>query len=441
MSARSVLTRRMFTNMALGVSALQETRLSFAAGSLTGSVTADEARDAVPPAIAALKSRKQEATPISLTERRDRLERARSLMAQNKIDAISMIGGTSLLYFTGIRWWNSERLFTFVLPRKGRSFYLSPAFEEDRAREQIGQAPEGDEARIFTWQEDEDPYSVVAKGLKEIGLSTGRIGIEERVTFAFSDGIAKALPGAQVVSATPVTAGCRMIKSTAELRLMRLAAGVTLAAYEAAWRSLQPGMTQHEFARLVELAHSKLGFEGSAGVQIGEYSALPHGSLAPQVVREGTILLMDGGCKVEGYESDISRTFVMGKPSDKMRQVFDIVHRAQTAALKTARPGLPCQAVDAAARKVIGDAGFGANYEHFTHRVGHGLGMDGHEWPYLVRGNNLPFEANMVFSDEPGIYLRGEFGIRLEDDMHITENGAELFTPQSPSLEEPFAKT
>jgi Xaa-Pro dipeptidase len=149
---------------------------------------------------------------------------------------------------------------------------------------------------------------------------------------------------------------------------------------------------------------------------------------------------MDGGCKVEGYESDISRTFVLGKPSDKMRRVFDVVHQAQAAALKTARPGLACEAVDAAARKVISDAGYGANYDHFTHRVGHGMGMDGHEWPYLVRGNKLPLEADMMFSDEPGVYLRGEFGVRLEDDMHITESGAELFTPQSPSLEQPFAK-
>jgi Xaa-Pro dipeptidase len=158
------------------------------------------------------------------------------------------------------------------------------------------------------------------------------------------------------------------------------------------------------------------------------------------VIREGTILLMDGGCRVEEYESDISRTVVLGKPTDKMKQVFDIVHRAQSAALATAKPGVPCQAVDAAARKVISDAGYGPDYKYFTHRVGHGIGMDGHEWPYLVRGNTLPLAPKMCFSDEPGVYIRGEFGVRLEDDMHITENGAELFTPQSPSLENPFGK-
>jgi Xaa-Pro dipeptidase len=173
-------------------------------------------------------------------------------------------------------------------------------------------------------------------------------------------------------------------------------------------------------------------------VQVGEYSALPHGSITPQVIREGTILLIDGGCRVEGYESDISRTFVLGAASDKMKKVFDIVHQAQSAALAAAKPGVACGDVDAAARKVIVDAGYGPGYKYFTHRVGHGLGMDGHEWPYLVKGNKLPLQANMTFSDEPGIYIKGEFGVRLEDDMHITENGAELLTPQSRSLEHPF---
>ena len=219
---------------------------------------------------------------------------------------------------------------------------------------------------------------------------------------------------------------------------MRLGAKVTLTAYEAAYRALTEGMTQQDFESLVHVAHERLGFPGDADAQVGEYSAFPHGSVAPHVIREGTIVLMDGGCKVEDYSSDISRTFVLGKASDKMKSVFEIVHRAQSAALKTARPGIECQAVDAAARKVIQDAGFGPDYKFFTHRLGHGMGMDGHEWPYLVRGNTTILAPNMTFSDEPGIYIRGEFGIRLEDDMHITEDGAELFTPQSPSLEDPF---
>ncbi|MBV9405755.1 MAG: aminopeptidase P family protein [Acidobacteriaceae bacterium] len=394
----------------------------------------------LPPAITALKSRRAEAKPITVAERKDRIERARELMQRNKLDAVCMIGGTSLAYFTGIHWGNSERLFTFVVPQKGNAFYVSPAFEEGRAREQIAQAPDGDSCRVLTWQEDEDPYALVAKGLRDAGVSSGRIGMEERTTFVFSNGIANANPASQIVSATPVTAGCRMIKSPAEIALMRLAAEVSLAAYEAAWKSLEPGMTQNHFGTLVAAAHKQLGFAGEASIQVGEFSALPHGSRTPQIIREGTVLLMDGGCNAEGYASDISRTFVLGKATDKMKRVFEIVHEAQTTAVKTARPGLPAGQVDAAARKVITDAGYGPGYKYFTHRVGHGMGMDGHEWPYLVKGNTLPLEADMTFSDEPGIYIRGEFGVRLEDDMHIMENGAELFTPQSPSPEQPFAR-
>jgi Xaa-Pro dipeptidase len=197
-------------------------------------------------------------------------------------------------------------------------------------------------------------------------------------------------------------------------------------------------MTQNEVSGLVDAGYRQIGFDGGATVQVGEYSALPHGSRTPQIIREGTILMMDDGCTVDGYKSDITRTYVLGKPTDKMKQVFDIVHRAQSAALRTAKPGVPCEAVDAAARKVISDAGYGPDYKYFAHRVGHGIGMDGHEWPYLVRGNTLPLAPNMTFSDEPGIYIPGEFGVRLEDDMHITADGAELLTPQSDSLEQPF---
>jgi Xaa-Pro dipeptidase len=351
-----------------------------------------------------------------------------------------MTGGTSLLYFTGVHWGNSERLFAAVLPAKGDPFYVCPAFEEGRAREQIANGPGGNNADVRTWQEDEDPYRLVAAGLRDRGIASGRLGIEERTTFVFSDGVAKAAPQVNVTSATPVTAGCRMIKTQHELDLMRLANQVTLQAYEAVYHALHEGMTQYDFAELISAAYGKLGFRGEASVNVGEASALPHGSAKPQVIREGTIVLIDDGCTAEGYQSDITRTFVLGKPTDKMRKVFDIVHQAQSAALKQARPGFPAQSVDAAARKVISDAGYGPDYKYFTHRLGHGIGMDGHEWPYLVRGDTLSLQSNMTFSDEPGIYIRGEFGIRLEDDMHITEDGAELFTPQSPSLEDPFGK-
>jgi Xaa-Pro dipeptidase len=394
---------------------------------------------AVPPSLARLKSRKDEAIPITREERLQRQERARKLMSENSLDAILLMEGTSLRYFTGIRWWGGERTFTFVLPAKGAAFYVCPAFEEGRAREQITNAPENDRADVRTWQEDESPYQRIAEGVRERGLSTGKLGIEETVRFVFTEGIAKAAPQVTIASATPVTAGCRMIKSAHEIALMRLAAQVTLAAYEAAYLAVKDGMTQQDLQDLVQKAHDRLGFSGSADVQVGELSAFPHGSVTPQVVHQDTIVLMDGGCTVEGYQSDITRTFVLGKASDKMKQVFDIVHHAQSAAL-AARPGVECGAVDAAARKVVTDAGYGPDYKYFTHRLGHGMGMDGHEWPYLVRGNTTKLQTNMTTSNEPGIYIRGEFGIRLEDDMHITENAAELFTPRSPSLEDPFAR-
>ena len=219
---------------------------------------------------------------------------------------------------------------------------------------------------------------------------------------------------------------------------------MTLSAYEAVYRALRVGMTQNQVEELISAAYGKLGFPGDASVEMDENTSFPHGSNAPQVIREGSIVMLDDGCIVEGYQSDITRTFVIGKPSstvgDKMKKVFDIVHRAQAAALGAARPGVECGAIDAAARKVVIDGGYGPDYKYFTHRLGHGLGMDMHEWPYLVRGNAAKLQANMTTSNEPGIYLRGEFGIRLEDDMHITENGAELFTPQSLSLDDPFGK-
>jgi Xaa-Pro dipeptidase len=394
----------------------------------------------LPEPIARLKSRRDEAKPITTAEREQRIERARQLMAENKIDAIMLMGGTSLVYFSNIHWWMSERTFALVLPVKGNPFYVCPAFEEDRAREQIADGPGGNNPEIRLWNEDESPYQRIADGLKDRGLTSGKLGMEETVRYVFSEGVSKVAPGLHLVSATPVTAGCRMIKSQHELQLMTLANEVTLAAYEAAYLSTKENMTQHEFGALVQAAHAQQGFQGSASIQVAENSALPHGSAKPQVIREGTILLMDGGCNVEGYESDISRTVVLGKPTDKMKQVFEIVFKAQSAALAAAKPGVQCQAVDAAARKVITDAGYGPDYKHFTHRVGHGIGMDGHEWPYLVRGNTMLLAPNMCFSDEPGVYIRGEFGVRLEDDMHITENGAQLFTPQSPDLEKPFGK-
>jgi Xaa-Pro dipeptidase len=393
-----------------------------------------------PAAIAALKERKSEAIPITSAERESRIAKARELMEKNGIAAICIAGGTTLNYFCGVRWGNSERLMVVVIPVKGQPFGVCPAFEEERLQERLALVPAMAKTKLYTWQENESPYDRVALGLKDLGFTSGTIGVEETMPYVFAEGIGRALPQVKVVNARPVTAGCRSVKSQAELALMQLANTATIEVYEAAWRSGHPGMSTHEFSTLISAGYAQVGFPGEGSCETGEYSALPHGSIKPQTIREGAIVLIDDGCTVEGYQSDISRTFVYGKPSDKMKQVFDIVHRAQAAALATARPGVACEAVDAAARKVITDAGFGPEYAHFTHRVGHGIGMDGHEWPYLVGGNSLPLAEGMTFSDEPGIYIRGEFGVRLEDDMHITADGAKLFTGPSLSLEEPFTK-
>lgn len=429
-------TRRDFlTTSSASLAALAVTGCAKAAADSQGSA-ADASGD-LPPAIAALTPMKDGVVPISVDERKARLEKARRLMTEQKIDALMLAGGTSMEYFTGMRWGNSERLLAVVIPAKGAPFLVTPKFEEERALEQAHMGPLGKEATVYAWEEHENPYEFFAKGLKDRGLSTATIGVEETVRFQFSDGAAH-IPQVRTTSGTPITGGCRIYKDAHELALMRHASAVTLKAYEAAYKSLKEGMTQDDFEDLVQLAHKRLGYSGSAGVQVGKYSALPHGSATPQTVQEGSILLIDGGCKVEGYSSDISRTFVLGKATQRMKDVFEIEFKAQSAALAAAKPGVPCEAVDAAARKVIVDAGFGPDYKFFSHRVGHGMGMDGHEWPYLVRGNTLPLAPGMVFSDEPGIYIPGEFGIRLEDDMVITENGAELFTPQSESLEKPF---
>jgi len=392
----------------------------------------------LPPAIAKLTSAKGQAQPITVDERRARIDRARALMHDNDLSAMMLTGGTSLDYFTGIQWGLSERLLAVVIPVRGAPFLVTPAFERGRAMEQVAEGPLDTGTDVMIWQEHESPYALVAQGLQSRGLATGRLGIEETVRYVFSDGAAHALPAMSLASATPVTAGCRMVKTDHEVALMRLAAAITLRAYHATWQSIKEGMTQEDVSAMVAAGHRRQGFDGEATVQVGEYSALPHGSRTPQTIRDGTIVMIDGGCKVEGYTSDITRTFVLGEPTDEMRKVFDIVYRAQTAALHTARPGLECQAVDAAARKVIVDAGYGPDYTYFAHRLGHGMGMDGHEWPYLVRGNTLAMQPNMMFSDEPGIYMPGKFGVRIEDDMHITADGAELLTPRSPSLEQPF---
>jgi Xaa-Pro dipeptidase len=410
---------------------------------LDHTLTAQKAADKtdLPAAVAALSNRAHEAAPITAAEREHRVARARELMEQNRLAAITVTGGTTLQYFLGMSAGQSERLFAWTLPAKGDAFIVCPTFEEGRVHEGLTMVPGGATTKVYTWNEEEDPYTLLAKSLKAATSSALPLGVDERVQFVFADRIAQALAPRTTVSAIPVVAGCRSIKSTAELALMQLANDITLSVYEAVYKSCGPGTTNREFSALAEAGYSRCGVRGEASCQVAAFSAQPHGSPTAQVIREGQMVLIDDGCYVEGYQSDMSRSFVYGKPTDRQRKVFDIVHAAQAAALTAAKPGVQMQAVDAAARKVITDAGFGPDYTHFTHRVGHGIGMDMHEWYYLVRGNTRALEPGMTFSDEPGIYLANDpepFGIRLEDDMYITADGAKLFTKQSRSLEEPF---
>ncbi len=374
-------------------------------------------------------------TPISSSEREARIEKARRLMAASKIEAVIIEPGTSMLYFTGTRWGRSERTFAMVLPVRGELAFVVPAFEEVRAREVIRFTKD-----VRVWQEDESPYRRIAEVLRDRGMRTGNIGFEETVRFFIADGVRKAAPAFSYVSADPVTAGCRMIKSPAELALLQRANEISLAAIKALAPTIHEGMAQTEFSANLGAAFRALGAPGGGLVLFGKYTASPHGTIEPQKLRDGDFVLVDAGCTLEGYEADVTRTFLLGKPSDRQRRIWDVERKAQDTALAAARPGVTCESIDAAARKVITDAGFGPDYKlpGLPHRTGHGIGMDGHEWPNLVRGNKTLLQPGMCFSDEPTIAIPGEFGVRLEDCFHVTEDGAEMFTPQSPSIDQPF---
>ncbi len=326
-------------------------------------------------------------------------------------------------------------MFALVIPARGEIAWVCPKFEEERARELITMGTD-----IRTWEEDESPYQRVAEIFRDRGLRTGRVGMEERVRFFLFDGIRKAAPGLQFVSATPITAGCRMFKSPAEIALMQRANDITIVAYKATIDSMREGMTQDEFSGNCAAAFRALGVQGGVFCSFGKYTAFPHGSSTPQKLKEGDVVLMDGGCGVEGYQSDITRTFVFGKPTQRQRDIWNLERSSQDAGFAAAKVGAPCEAVDAAARKVITDAGFGPDYKvpGLPHRTGHGIGLEGHEWTNFVRGNKTPIQPGMCFSDEPTVVIYGEFGIRLEDCLYITPDGPKFFTKQSPSIEEPF---
>jgi len=374
--------------------------------------------------------------PITVAEREGRIEKARRLMVEAGIDAIYLDSGTSLLYFTGLRWSRSERMTAAIIPARGEIAYVCPAFEEARLRQSL---IIGDDVR--TWQEHESPYERVAQIFADRGVASGRIGMEQQVRFFLYDGIRAVAPNAEYVSADCVTVGCRAVKSPAEIALMQRAADITVAAYKKAISMLAEGMSQDDCRTNAAAAHRALGAAGGIDFQFGAATAFPHGSREPQELTEGDVVLMDGGCAIEGYRSDISRTIVFGEPTRRQRDIWELEKRAQAAGFAAAQVGAPCEAVDAAARKVITDAGFGPDYEvpGLPHRTGHGIGLDVHEPENMVRGNTTPLAPGMCFTDEPMIAIYGEFGVRLEDCIHIAEDGPHWFTEPSPSIERPFA--
>jgi Xaa-Pro dipeptidase len=361
-----------------------------------------EAAANLPDAIRNLKPMLDGVQPITDAERSGRIEKALRLMHQNNIDAILCQGGATFYYFTGVRGGDS----TWVLLAKGEA----ASFEADGFLQFLKAA------------------------------HPSRVGIEERAPFSILEGLRKKLPAAEFVSADPVTVGCRVIKSPAEIALLQRANDITIACYKAAFQTLREGMTQGELSANIAAAYRALGVQGNAMAIFGKFTAFPHGSIQPQQLREGDMVLVDDGCSVEGYQSDITRTTVFGKPTKRQTEIWNLERKAQDAALAAANPGATCESVDAAARKVITDAGFGPGYKvpGLPHRTGHGIGLEGHEWTYLVKGNRTQLQPGMCFSDEPTIAIYGEFGVRLEDCMYITESGARMFTKQSPAIDQPF---
>src|SRR5580658_2332780 len=399
---------------------------------------AQSAGDSLPPAFGALKPLGDRVMPIRAEELQARVAHAQQLMTDSKprFEALYVAPGTTLVYYTGIHWWPSERILAFLVPRKGDPLLVSPAFEAGRLHEQMRWPVE-----LRVWQEDESPYAIIEKWLAERGIRTGQVGVEATTRYVFFDGLRHAATSLDYTSGDPITVGCRAQKSAHELDLMRLACSATCAVYKAVFASLREGMTQREVSELASRGYARMGLQGEASVFFGPSAALPHGSREEQVLREGTGVMIDDGTTVEGYQSDVTRMGVLGKPPEKLQHAFEIVRNAQNAALAAAVAGHECGSVDDAARKVITDAGFGPGYKYFPHRLGHGIGMDGHESPYLVRGNRTILEPGMTFSNEPGIYVVGDYGMRCEDDMVIAESGeAQLLTPGfQPSLETPVA--
>jgi Xaa-Pro dipeptidase len=387
------------------------------------------------PDVAGLKRMTGDVKPIGRAEYLARLQQARALMAKHGIGALLVEPGSSLVYFTGIHWWRSERLTAAVIPREGDPVIVTPHFEEPSVRESL-EIP----AEVRVWNEHDDPMATVAGILRDRKVSAP-VGVEETVRFFAVDGLRKVMPRVEITAGAPVVRGCRMVKSPAELALMQKANDITLAAFRFAHQNIKAGMSPQDVDALIAAAHRAYGGDYDGGlVLLGEASAYPHGSHKPQRVREGEVVLLDCGCDVQGYKSDISRTFVFGQPTPEQRKVWQQMREGQQIAIETARVGVACGAVDDAVRARYEKWGYGPGYKlpGLSHRTGHGIGMDGHEPVNLVHGEATPLAAGMCFSNEPGIYLPGKFGIRLEDCFHMGEEKPIWFTEPPPSIDKPL---
>jgi Xaa-Pro dipeptidase len=374
--------------------------------------------------------------PIGVEERLARVARAQELMRQNKLDAILLEPGSAMLYYTGISWWRSERLTAVVIPREGEIGVVTPFFEEPSVRESMSF---GNDVR--TWHEHESPFVRVAQILADRGLKAGTIGLEDTVRYFVVEGLKWAAPGFDIGAALPVTQGCRMYKSAHEIQLMRKANEVTLLAYRHVFKNLVAGMSPADVAGMMQDAQGALGGESPWAMALfNEASAYPHGTGQPQTISEGGIVLMDCGCKVQGYQSDISRTFVLGEASKRQRQVWNQVRKGQQIAFETATIGTPAGRVDEAVRAYYETLGYGPGYQTpgLSHRTGHGIGMDGHESVNFVHGETTPVAPGMCFSNEPGLYIYGEFGVRLEDCIYMTNEGPAWFTVPPDSIDQPL---
>lgn len=374
--------------------------------------------------------------PISKEERLQRLARARQLMQQNGIGSLIVESGSSLDYLTGVQWHRSERLTAAVVPANGDPIIVTPFFEMPSVKETLA-IP----AEIRTWNEDEDPLKLVADFLRERGVANQPVAFEETDRYFIVDRLAAQLPAMKQLSAHSVVRALRLIKSPAELALMQAANDITIRAMRHAGEGAKAGMTPADFGAAIDAATAALGGSPEFSlVLIDEAAAQPHGSNKPQIVRAGSTILFDCGCTVHGYQSDISRTFVFGTPTPQQRKVWDQVHEGQRIAIRAAKMGVPVGTIDDAVRSAYESWGYGPGYKlpGLPHRTGHGIGMDGHEPAYLVHGDTTPLAAGMCFSDEPGIYIPGKFGVRLEDCWHMTEAGPKFFTEPPPSIDRPF---